>query len=146
VSDPACSLLFGRTDRREGILVRTQAYEQAAGGLVSELTDELATCHDVPRETACWAAGVTARRFAGEDVAPARVRAYLWAVVRRRALGSSGAGARLRDRYLAAALAEDLRAGGHARDRVREELATAFGASLPWDVIERLSAGGGRGV
>jgi hypothetical protein len=123
-----------------------RAYGPTGRGLVSELVEELARCHDVPRETASWAAGVTARRFAGEEVAPARVRAYLWAVVRRRALGSAGAGVRLRDRYLAVALAEDLRAGGHGRDRVRDELAAAFGARLPRDVIERLSADGGRGA
>jgi hypothetical protein len=124
----------------------TQVHGRAARGLVAELADELATRHDVPRETASWAAGITARRFAGEEVAPARVRAYLWAVVRRRALGSAGAGTRLRDRYLAVALAEDLRAGGHGRDRVRDELAVAFGARLPQDLLERVSAGGERGV
>jgi hypothetical protein len=115
------------------------AGRHAARGLVSELVDELATHHGVPRETATWAAGVTARRFAGEHAAPARVRAYLWAVVRRRALGRPGAGARFRGRYLAVALADELRAGGHGRERVREELVSAFGSSLPCDVLERLS-------
>jgi hypothetical protein len=126
--------------------METPEYRPAAGGLVYELVEELATRHDVPRETASWAAGVTARRFAGEEVAPARVRAYLWGVVRRRALGNAGAGTRLRDRYLAVALAEDLRAGGHGRDRVRDELAVAFGARLPQDLLERVSAGGERGA
>jgi hypothetical protein len=115
----------------------TRSDRQAARGPISDLVDELATGYDVPRETAQWAAVVTARRFAGEDVAPARLRAYLWAVVRRRALGSVGAGSRLRDRYLALALADELRA--------HEELVSAFGSSLPRDMLERLSADGRRG-
>jgi hypothetical protein len=123
----------------------TRSDRQAARGPISDLVDELATGYDVPRETAQWAAVVTARRFAGEDVAPARLRAYLWAVVRRRALGSVGAGSRLRDRYLALALADELRAGGHGRNRVHEELVSAFGSSLPRDMLERLSADGRRG-
>jgi hypothetical protein len=115
-------------------------------GLVSEMCEELSTRHGIPRETVSWAAAVTARRFSGEEVAPARVRAYLWGVVRRRALGSSGAGSALRNRYLAAALAEDLRAGGHGTDRVRRELANAFGSSLPGEMLERLSGGRAAGV
>jgi hypothetical protein len=99
----------------------------------------------VPARIARSAADITARRFAGEPASRSRVRAYYWAVVRRRALTDRAGGAGLRSRYLATALADDLFAGGHGRQSVLEELRVRFGTHLPEVTLQQLSVAGGPG-
>jgi hypothetical protein len=68
--------------------------------------------HDVPDGTARSACSITVRKFASggtlDDGARRRVEAYFWGVVRRRALAAGPEVASLRQRYVAATVAEDM--------------------------------------
>ncbi len=109
--------------------------------VVLELHTEAARAHGVPAAVAEGASTATLRKFARLDcVAPDRVRAYYWGVVRRTALRSADDRQGLRTRYLAAALAEDLLRAGHPCERVREEVARQFGRTLPEGTLERIGA------
>jgi hypothetical protein len=100
--------------------------------LVRRLSADAADTHGVPACVADRASAATLRRFAGLPPASAmRVGSYYWAVVRGTALRSRGDAGTLRARYLAASLVEDLLSAGHPRERVREEVARRFGASIP---------------
>jgi hypothetical protein len=74
--------------------------------------------HGVPEGVARSACSITLRKFAASDVwdadAGRRVQAYFWGVVRRRALAAGSDVAALRERYVAATVAADLREGGYA--------------------------------
>lgn len=87
--------------------------------------------HGVPSEVARAACSITARKFGSSGDCDAeterRAQAYFWGVVRRRALGAGSDVAALRDRYVAATVAADMLEGGHAADRVREEMLGRFG-------------------
>ena len=97
--------------------------------------------HGVPPETTRRASAITVRRL-GQIADPtseagvARLQAYFWGVVRREALASPGPEAPLRDRYLVAALAEDMEAGGHSRESVYDELVRQFGSRVPPAVLD----------
>jgi hypothetical protein len=66
-------------------------------------------------------------RCDGRD--PQRVRAYFWGVVRRRALGAGADLAALRERYVAATVAADMREGGYPEHLVRDMVVARYGAS-----------------
>ncbi|MDO8915185.1 MAG: hypothetical protein Q7W16_03795 [Coriobacteriia bacterium] len=74
--------------------------------------------HGVPDAVARTACSITLRKFAACDAwdtdAARRVQAYYWGVVRRRALAAGSDVAALRERYVAATVAADLREGGYA--------------------------------
>lgn len=87
--------------------------------------------HGVPGGVARAACSITARKFATgygwDGETERRAQAYFWGVVRRRALGAGSDVAVLRERYVAATVAADMLEGGHAAERVREEMISRFG-------------------
>jgi hypothetical protein len=74
--------------------------------------------HGVPDTVARSACSITLRAFEASDVwdtdVRRRVQAYFWGVVRRRALAAGSDVAALRERYVAATVAADLREAGYA--------------------------------
>lgn len=95
--------------------------------LCADLSAEARAVHDVPRVLAEHAGRATASALSQLDRAPlserecARVRAYFWSVVRRRALRMAAA-SRFTARVVRESIAEDLRLGGLPDDRVALEL------------------------
>jgi hypothetical protein len=113
--------------------------------LVRRISTDAAEAHGVPAGVAARATAATLRKFAGLPGAPARrVSSYYWGVVRGAALRSRGDAGTLRARYLAASLVEDLLSAGHPRERVREEVARRFGASIPPEVLANVGGCAGR--
>ncbi len=110
--------------------------------LVRRLRRDAVAEHGVPEDAAARAGAITIRRLAGGTDARAacdarRVTGYFWGVLRRQALCDPRSGGSLRDRYLVAAFAHDLSGGGHAPERVFEELTARFGTTVGPDVLER---------
>ncbi len=115
--------------------------EIALDRLAGRLRAEAASMHGVPDALAAEAAGITMRRLADsiDPTIPADARradSYFWGVVRRIALSGGRDTAEVRDRYLAAALAEDLACAGHGPERIFEELARRFGAALTQAMLD----------
>jgi hypothetical protein len=109
--------------------------------LVRRLSADAAGTHGVPASVADRASAATLSRFAGLPPASAtRVSSYYWGVVRGTALRSRGDSGTLRARYLAASLVEDLLSAGHPRERVREEVARRFGASIPPEALANVGS------
>lgn len=93
--------------------------------------------HGVPGALSSQAAAITLRRFGAECAVPlnkrdeARIRAYFYAIVRRRAISSRGQDLReLRSRFLLSSIAADLMAAGRSGQEIFEEIARDYAASV----------------
>jgi hypothetical protein len=110
--------------------------------LVARLRREATEDQGVPDRVAAGAAAAVIRRFEDgaetqSDHDTGRVTAYFWGVVRRKAMRERDCGDTFRDRYLVAALADDLIEGGHDPQDVFDEIVRKFGATVSQDVLER---------
>lgn len=109
----------------------TAQYSRDVATFVARLGAEATRRHGVPQGVAGAAVSITARKFGVASTwdadARRRAQAYFWGVVRRRAFGAGPDVAALRERYVAATVAADMLEGGHAAERVREEMVSRFG-------------------
>jgi hypothetical protein len=101
---------------------RSRHHERLFDDLVAS-----AVCAGAPAPVAEVARRATAARFSGTAPArsTARVHAYFWGVVRRRAL--AGEAPCLAQSLLIASLAAELTEAGHAPDVIRREVARVYG-------------------
>ena len=103
-----------------------------AAAHVCSLIEE-AIAHQVPEAVAAQAAEATRRWLrtlaSPTTVSGGRLRAYYWAVVRRRALSGEPGLGHVRSRCIADTLAADMLAAGHGRERVLEELTRIVGSA-----------------
>lgn len=113
------------------------------GGLaeaVAAVRSEACAKHGVPESVAGEAARITLRRFAAtEDMRAERAEAYFWGIVRRRALGREGSRA-LRERYLAAALADEMLRAGRSSESARQEVLQRFGGTIGAEAVDSFFA------
>lgn len=100
---------------------------------VSRLSGHAIERHGVPSALASDAAAITRRRFRSEypdaldKRAEARLSAYYYAVVRRKAIGSRGIELReLRSRFLLSSIAADLLDAGRSGREAFEEIAKDY--------------------
>ena len=95
--------------------------------LCAALAEEACSAHEVPPSLAREATRVTVSNLAPLAQGPlsgnecARVRAYFWSVVRRRALRTANA-SRFTARAVRESIAEDLRHAGFGDERIAREL------------------------
>lgn len=101
--------------------------------------------HGVPRSLSAEAAEITIRRFRSEyptrldKRAEARMRAYFYAIVRKRAIGSRGPELReLRSRFLLSSIAADLLDAGRSGPEVFSEIAREYGACVEATTLHAL--------
>ncbi|MHB9003956.1 MAG: hypothetical protein ACYC6C_07805 [Coriobacteriia bacterium] len=104
-------------------------------GFVAELSVQAVERHGVPAALSSEAAAITRRRFRAEypsvldKRAEARLGAYFYAVVRRKAFGSRGTELReLRSRFLISSIAADLLDAGRSGREVFREIANDYAA------------------
>lgn len=96
--------------------------------------------HAIPPEVVRRARRSTLRRFAQMgDVPASRAKAYFWGVVRSEAHGRASAPV-LRERYLAATIAEDMFRAGHTIERVAQEVQRRCGVVVAPPVLETVRA------
>lgn len=101
--------------------------------LVERIGSEAMSAHHVPESVARSACAITLRKFEGvargDGRDAQRVQAYFWGIVRRRALGPGADLAVLRERYVAATVAADMREGGYPEQVVRDVVLTRYGST-----------------
>lgn len=104
---------------------------------VARLSRHAVAHHGVPSALAADAAAITRRRFRSEysaaldKRAEARLNAYYYAVVRRKAIGSRGTELReLRSRFLLSSIAADLLDAGRSGREAFEEIAQDYAGSV----------------
>jgi hypothetical protein len=120
--------MYGQHGRSCGTvrLLDSLTLDAAAGGVPVSVADE--------------ARRAAEQRFhAAGRPSPARVTAYFWGVIRRRAL--RGGAPIMRERLLVTSFVEELTVAGHAPSRVYEELLLAYGDSVDPTLLDAFRPG-----
>lgn len=112
--------------------------EHVRTGATLRAIEERAVASGVSVAVARQAREVTARRFVSDAAGRARLEAYFWGVVRRRAL--RGGAPAVRERLCLVSLVDELAAAGHTRDRILDEARRTFGGAIDAAEIESLVA------
>lgn len=111
---------------------------------VSELARSAASRGGVPEDLAEYARRATMRRFSGLEgpmsaAEARRAGAYFRGVVRRQTIRSRGDSLQsMRQLYLVASIAEDLRGAGRTPQEIMAEIRADYGHHVSPDVLERL--------
>lgn len=121
---------------------RSQRYGVAR--YLESLSGRAAERHGVPRSLASEAAEITLRRFGSlsgtlDKRDEARIRAYFYAIVRRRAISSRGPELRdLRSRFLLTSIAADLLVTGRSGQEIFDEIARDYASSVEPAALQAL--------